>query len=166
MAEFLLGKDAKVYYLNTGTRATWGTITDGVASGAAPSGLTEIAYTKGDIKATLNGVEADVTVRAGNGWKLTAKAGTDASYDFDIQKKPGDTAYAAIQKAFLTGGSIAIAVLDGDKATAGTEGLWADFSVTKFDVNHAFEGSTVFSVTIKPTLAAVMPEWVKVTSGS
>ena len=163
---YLLGRNAKAYALTSGTRATWGAATDGIHSGAAPSNLTEIDQVKGDLKATLAGTEADITVRASNGYKLTAKAMKDVTVDFDLMYDSTNTIYQFLLKAWLNDTVIGVAVLDGDKATVGTQGFWADWVIVKFDKNEPIGDAQTVSVSLKPTLSAVPPEWVTVASGS
>jgi len=143
MATFILGKDAKIY--------------QGTAGGELTA-LTEMSNVR-DVKLNLEAGEADVTTRANGGWKATAATLRECSCEFDMIWKPGDTAFEAIRDAFLAGGQLELAALDGDKATAGTQGLKGTFSITGFSRNEPLEEAITVSVTAKLT---VFDEWVEV----
>lgn len=158
-----LGMNAKIYYLSTGTRATWGTADgDGVHEGAAPGNLTEMGNAK-DVTLTLEKGEADVTTRANNTWRATVGTLKDGSVEFESNWKKTDAGFAKIFNAWLNDTPIAFAVLDGDKAVAGTEGLWADFAVINISRSEPLEEAITATITLKPTESDVAPEWVRVT---
>lgn len=157
----VLGVNANLYYLTTGSRATWNaTVTAGCHVGAAPSNLTEIAVIK-DITIPIEKEEADVTTRVSQ-WKATKGTLFNVSVDIPLLYDVANAGVIALQTAFLTGASIAIALLDGDKATAGVYGLWADWEVTKFEKGEMLNDVQTVNVTIKPAYSAVAPEYVKV----
>jgi len=153
---FKLGLDAKLYYLTTGTRATW------PASGA-PMNLDEIGNVR-DVTLSVSTSEADVTTRGNNGWKAVVAALKDASIDFEMVWDDADTAFTAIKDAFMATPPtpIAFAVLDQSKDTVGAQGLWADCIVSKFDKSEPLEDAQKVAVTIRPTFSAVAPEWAEV----
>ena len=153
-----LGLDAKLYYLSTGTRAAW------PATGA-PDNLTELDNAK-DVTLNLEKGSADVTTRAANGWRVTATTLKDASVEFEMVWDTGDEGFTAIKEAFFGNTSIAVAVLDGDAETEGTQGLWADFEVAGFSRKEPLEEALSVSVTLKPAYSAVAPEWVSVTAAT
>lgn len=159
----LLGKDAHCYYATS--RATWGSLgTDGFThEGAAPAGLTELTNIK-DLGMPINKDQADVTTRANNGWKATLPTLKDAEITFDMVYDTSDAGMVQLQKSFFTDSNIAIAVLDGAKATVGTRGFWMDCQVTKFEKQEPLDGAQMVSVALKPGYSAVAPEAVKVTS--
>lgn len=157
-----IGLEAKVYRLSTGTRATWGVAdANGMASAAAPANLDECANVA-DVTYTISKGAADVSVRGNNGW--AAERGTLKRGTFNIQFKydPADVDFIAFMKGWLTNTSIALAILDGSSATAGVQGVWADFEI--FDVNKGepLEDAQTVVFTARPALSAVAPEWVKV----
>jgi hypothetical protein len=155
-ATFILGLDAKIYRQTTGTRAAW------PATGAAPN-LDELTNVK-DVTINLETGEADVTTRGGNGWRQTAQTLKDGTVEFEMVWDPGDADFTAIKDAWLNGTNIALAVLDGDSATAGVQGLWADFQITNFSVSQPLEEATTVAVTAKPARSDVAPEWITVGS--
>jgi hypothetical protein len=140
--------DAKTYYHATG--------------GTALASLTELTNIK-DLTLSLEAGEADVTTRANSGWKATGATLKEASVEFEMVWLPSDAGFAAIRDAFLNSTVIALAVLDDDRDTVGSEGLRGDFSVTGFSRNEALEEAITVSVTLK---LAVFTEWVEVASSS
>lgn len=161
MPNAMLGFQGKLYRLTTGTRATWGAAVDGVNTGAAPSNLSEITNCK-DITVPMEDGEGDVTVRGSNGFKLTVGTLTDSQIEITMVHDTTDAHYLALLKAKLTRGTVALAVLDRDKATAGANGLWADFSVLKLEAGQELDGVQTDVFMCKPTFSAVGPEWVAV----
>jgi len=151
MAE-VLGLDAKLYYLTTGTREAW------PVSGP-PDNLTEIDNVK-DLTLSLESEEADTTTRAASGWKTTATTLLDASLEFEMQWDTSDAAFTALQTAFFAKTSIALAVLDASKDEAGSQGLWADWKVSNFSRAEPLTDTLKVSVTLKPARSDVAPEWV------
>jgi len=159
-----LGMNAKMYFLSTGTRATWGTADgDGVHEGAAPGNLTEMGNVR-DVTLNLEQGEADATTRTNNGWRATEPTLKEGSVEFEMVWDHADPAFVKFFKAWLNRTVIACAALDGDKAVADVEGLWADFKVISFTKNEPLEDVQLVSVTIKPAYSAVAPEWVRVTA--
>ena len=159
-----LGLKAKLYYLSTGTRATWAsTSTGGVYSGPAPTNLTEMPNVR-DLTLNLSKGEADATTRGGNGWKTILAALKEGSIEFEMIWDTTDTSFQAFFNAWLTDTNIAVASLDGDKATVGSQGLWADFVVTGFSKKEPLAEVQAVSVTIKPAYSTVAPQWVAVAS--
>jgi hypothetical protein len=161
-----LGMDGKAYLLTSGSRASWGTADgDGFNSGAAPSNLTVMPNLQ-DVSLPITKGEADVTTRGNNGWRAVLGTIKDVSIDLNIVYDATDTTQIALIKAFIGNTSVAIALLDGDKATVGSRGLWADFQVIGMDKQEALEEGQKLVITIKPTLTSVAPQLVKVTAGT
>jgi hypothetical protein len=159
--QFKLGKDAVAYF---GTvRATWGTLdADGYShAAAAPSGLTAINKLK-DLTLNLDKGSADVTTRGNNGFTAEAVTLKTAEITGVMIYDPTDAGVSVILKSYFTDSVVPFAFLDGDKATAGTTGLWADCQVHKLEKGEPIDGAQTLNVTIKPTLTAVPPEWIKV----
>lgn len=150
----LVGLEAKMYRLSTGSRAAW------PASGA-PSSLDVVANIR-DLSLGLSTAEADVTTRGGNGWRSTVQTLKEGTITFEMVWDTADTDFQAFQTAWANRTSIACAILDQDKATVGATGLWADFAVTGFEKTENLEDAQKVTVTMKPTYSAVPPEWVEV----
>ena len=150
----LLGVDAKLYRLSTGTRTAW-------PGSGAHSDLDEVPNVR-DLTLNISASEADVTTRGNGGWKATVSAIKDAELSFEMVWDPDDTDFVAMRDAFLNNTVIALAVLDQASTTTGAQGIWADFRVTGFNKTENLEDAQRVSVTIKPGYSAVAPEWVTV----
>jgi hypothetical protein len=158
-----LGLNARLYYLLTGTRATWGTIdTDGMYAGAAPASLSPITRVR-DVTIGIEKGDADVSTRDNDGWRANLGTLKDGSLEFEIVWDPPQLSHTALLKSLLLNTTIAVAALDGDKATVATQGLWADMEVTNFSKMEELEEGQKISVTLKPALGAIPPQWVRVT---
>jgi hypothetical protein len=138
MADFLLGMNAKIYQ---GAAAA-------DPSTLLPSALTEMGNVK-DVTLSLGAGEADVTTRANNGWRATAPTLRECSCEFDMIWKPGDAGFEAIKSAFLTAGTVALAVLTGAHNESGAEGPVGNWSITNFSRSEALEEAVTVSVTAK-----------------
>ncbi len=165
MGTTLLGLNAKLYYLSSGERATWGTAdADNIHEGAAPANLVEMGNAR-DVTLNLEQGEADVTTRANNGWEATEPTLKKGSIEFEMIYDPADQGFTKVLAAWLSRTPIAMAALDGSKDVAGTMGMWADFKVISFTKSEALQEGQAVSVTVKPAYSSVAPEWVRV-SGS
>lgn len=136
------GKDAKLYYLSTGSRAAW------PASGA-PDNLTEITNCR-DLKIAFDKTEIDASTRESD-YETILTGLKKAPLEFGMVYDTSDTAYQAIRDAFFDDTMIAMAVLDGDADTAGTQGFWADWEILKFEEDEALEGAYLVNVSAKPS---------------
>ena len=146
IASVVLGLNAKLYR-NTGTQETptW----------------TEIANVK-DVTLNLEKGEADATTRASSGWRQTVATLKEATVEFEMVWDPSDEGFQAIKDGFFNNTAIDIAVMDGPLPPASGEtsqGLRAQWAVTKFSRNEPLEEVLTVSVSIKPTYGSV-PEWM------
>jgi hypothetical protein len=141
--EFLLGMNAKIYQ---------------GAAGSALAALTEMGNVR-DVTLTLEAGEADVTTRGNSGWRATAPTLRECTVEFEMLWKPGDPGFEAIKTAFLTAGTVALAVLTGARDATGSEGPRGDFSITSFSRSEPLEEGVTVSVTAK---LAAFAEWVEV----
>jgi hypothetical protein len=141
-----LGMEAKLYR-NDGTYAapTW----------------TEMLNVK-DLTLNLEAGEADVTTRGNAGWRATIASLKDGSIEFDMVWDTADASFTAIKDAFFAGTTIDFAVMDGDVAGSGSQGLRAEMSITGFSRSEALEEAMMVSVTAKPTYSVNPPEWMVV----
>lgn len=139
-----LGMQAKIYR-NTGT---W----------AAPTWV-EIGNVK-DVTLNLETGEADVTTRGNAGWRATLGTLKDASVEFEMVWEPADAEFSAIKDGFFNGTNVDLAVMDGDIAQTGTQGLRAEFSITAFSRNEPLEEAVTVNVTAKPAYSANPPVWL------
>ena len=141
-----LGLDAKLYR-NTGTyeSPTW----------------VEMTNVK-DLTLNLESGEADVTTRGAAGWRATVATLKEGTIEFEMVWDTADAGFTAIQQAWFGNASIEFAVMDGDITVAGSQGLRATFSITKFSRNEPLEEALSVSVSAKPTYADNAPEWMTV----
>jgi hypothetical protein len=162
MSGALLGLNARLY--SATTRATWGALgTDGYThEGAAPAGLAAINNVK-DLTLPIETGEADVSTRGNNGWEASLATLKKGELTFNMVYDTGDAGMLLIQKSYFLNANLPLAVLDGDKATSGTRGIWADWMVTKFEKTENLADAQMVSVSLKPAYSAVGPEPVKVT---
>ena len=142
-----LGLDAKLYR-NTGTQAspTW-----------------DLVGNVRDVTLNLETGEADVTTRGNNGWRATVGTLKDASIEFEMVWDTGDADFTAFKDAFFNGTSIELAVMDGDVAAAGSQGLRAVCRIINFTRSEALEEAITVNVTAKPTYSTSPPSWLVTT---
>lgn len=159
----LLSVDAKVYRLSTGSRATWNSTVSagGLRSSAAPANLDEITGIRGDLTIPTEKVKAELKIK---GRKHVMVKGTliMSSISFSLIYDPAQADFIALQTAWLTSVPISLALLDGDKATVGTQGVWADYEVTKFEKGEVIDDIQMTNVEIGYAYTSVAPEDVVV----
>jgi hypothetical protein len=157
-----IGLDAKLYYLTTGTRASWGTAVNGINVGFAPANLSEIS-TAQDVTLTIEKGTAELKKRSST-WVANRGTLKSASLEFTLlYEGDSDTAGQALLQAFLNNTPIAVLVLDEAKEVGGAQGLWADWEVVNFSRGEPLEEGLTVNVTLKPSCqAAVDPEWIEV----
>ncbi|RPI60587.1 MAG: hypothetical protein EHM48_07005 [Planctomycetaceae bacterium] len=109
---------------------------------------TELSIVK-DITLNDELEETDVTTRSGAGRKATDVGMRDNSIDLEITWTPGNGGFDAMLAAYKGRNLIAIAVMDGDIATAGKTGVASNWKVTKFTRNEPLGGQVTANVTIK-----------------
>lgn len=160
----LLGLDARAYILTSGDRSTWGSATEGISSGAAPGSLEAVERVR-NVNIPLTKGEADVSTRDNNGWEAVLGTLKKASIEIECIFDPEKENQQMLVSAYMTNSNVALALLGGDKADAGTQGLWADFQVTGMTKGEELEEGQVVTFTVRPALTDVPPEWVEV-SGS
>lgn len=142
-----LGMEAKLYYK-----------VGGVGGAGSWAELTNVK----DVTLNLEAGEADVTTRGNAGWRATVATLRDGSIEFEMVWDTADAGFSAIKDAYFDNDKIGFAVMDGDIATAGSQGLQADFSITNFSRKEALEEAIMVSVTAKPTYSTTAPEWVTI----
>lgn len=151
----VLGMNCKLYRQTTGTRAAW------PATGAAPN-LSEVTNVR-DVTINLETGEADTTTRGNDGWESVEATLKKGSVEFEMVWDTSDAAFTAIKDAWVNSTKIALAVLTGDSATTGTQGLWANFSITNFSQGQGLTDAVIVNVTAKPAYQTSVPtEWAVV----
>jgi len=146
---FKLGMHAKMYYAST-------PIADG--SGASSASWTEQTNVK-DLTLNLETGEADATTRGNNGWRATLATLKEGSMEFEMVWDTDDAGFTAIKDAWLNSTEIALAAMDGDIDTGGSQGLASNFTVTNFSRNEPLEEAITVNVTVKPSSQT---EWYEV----
>ena len=141
-----LGMEAKIYY---------------DPAGVANGNWTELGNVK-DVTLNLETGEADVTTRANQGWRATVATLKEGSVEFEMIWDTNDPGFSAIKDAYFNNTPIGFAVMDGDIAVSGSQGLQADFSITNFSRSEPLEEAVTVSVTAKPTYSTQAPAWVTV----
>lgn len=138
-----LGLDGKLYR-NTGTfvSPTWD----------------EVKNVR-DLTLSLEAGEASMTTRANAGWEAVLASLKKASIEFQMVWDSADNDVTAFRDAFLNRSTIECAVMDGDIAVAGNQGLRATMAVLKFARSEALEEGMLIDITIKPAYAANAPSW-------
>lgn len=140
-----LGIDAKIYYSTT-------KLSSNSAAHIAGKTWVEITNVK-DVTLNVEAASADATTRASaaQGFREKLAGLKDGSVDFEMNWKLGDAAFAAIKDAWLNKDTIAIAVMSGDIADSGEEGLVSNFTVSNFSRNEPLDDVMTVSVTIEPS---------------
>lgn len=157
-----LGLAAKLYRLTTGTRASWGTADgNGFNSGAAPSNLDPLDNVQ-DLGWSVTDGESDISTRGNNGFVATLPAMSTLELHFNMVYDSADADFLALMKAKIAKTTIAAAALDGDKATSGVLGVWADWYVFTVQKTEDLQEGQKVDFTLKPGLTSVAPQYVAV----
>jgi hypothetical protein len=135
-----LGLDAKLYRKDG---ASWGLVAN-----------------VRDVTLNLETGEADVTTRGNDGWRATVGTLKDASIEFEMVWDTEDENFSAFLSAFMSGTTVELLVMDGDRGTEGNQGLRATCRIISFTRSEPLEEAITVSVTAKPTYSAVPPTWV------
>lgn len=147
-----IGWQCKMYYMPTLARSTF--------AGDVGS-LVEVPDV-GDLEVPNEMEEFEVNIRRMGGFKAGIPTIRDVGLEFDLLKNTDDAGYNAIQDAFLARTTIPLAVLDGAKATSGTQGVYADFYVMKFGEPQNVKEGIVNKVRVVPAPSDTAPEDVEV----
>lgn len=143
MPDFVLGMNAKLYLAAS-------VLTGADSSDVEGADWDEIDNVR-DLTCDLSTGEADVTTRANSGWRQTAATLKEGSVEWEMVWKPGDQGFEDIKDAWLGGSEVALAVMDGDIDTNGSQGLVSNFTITNFTRTEPLEDAIKVSVTAKPS---------------
>ena len=133
MADFILGMNAKLYI------------------GAADAALESMAVI-GNVKnltLALEAAEADISTRENQGWRAMAATLKSASATFQMIWKPGDANFDLIKAAFLSSGTVAMAVLDDLYTAENSDGPVGNWAISNFSRNEELEDAIRVDVTAK-----------------
>ena len=145
-----LGMNAKLYFCAAGI-------------GGTPT-WTEVANAT-NVTLNVTKGESDATTRANNGWKAVATTLKEASVEWEMVWNKADAGFTAMQQAFFNNTLLGMAVMDGDIAVAGNQGLWADCNITNFSREEPLAEVIKAKVTAKPGYSTNAPQW-KTIAGS
>ncbi len=106
-------------------------------------GTSELKNVK-DVTLNLSTGEADVSTRANAGWRSTMATLKEASIDFTTLYDNSDTAFNALQTAFMGNTSVEVEV-------SGTGTFTATCMVTAFNISQPLEDACSVAVTLKPS---------------
>ena len=101
-----------------------------------------------DLTISLEKAEADATTRDNNGWRATVGTLKDASIEFQVVNKDGDTAFADLQTLYMSGDPVDVEISDVGAS------LVLTCEVMQFNVTQNLEEAIVADVTLKPTQSA------------
>ncbi|WP_442511646.1 phage tail tube protein [Novipirellula sp. SH528] len=101
-----------------------------------------------DLTVNLEKAEADASTRDNNGWRATVGTLKDASIEFTVLNKNGDTSFSMLQTLWSSG-----TPCDVDISDAGGS-LTLTCEVMNFNVNQNLEEVVSADVTLKPTQSA------------
>lgn len=140
---YRLGRDGKTYR-NTGSYASpvWNEI-DNIR----------------EVTLNLEGEKADVATRKNGVWGAKVTVELMASVDFQMVWDSSDTDFLAISTAFFALSTIEFLVLDGAVATAGSRGLRATCTISKFSRSEKLKEAMLADVSIEPAYADNAPSW-------
>jgi hypothetical protein len=99
----------------------------------------------------------DVTTRGNGGFRAQAAILKEIGLEFDMIHDPADTGYTTLRDAFAAKSVIGIAVMNGDITVAGTEGIWFDAQVMKWERNEDYDKPMMMKVGLEPTYSANPP---------
>lgn len=119
---------------------------------------------KGDVTLNLERTTADASTRAGQGYRSNIPTLADGTVEFEMLwvQGTGDANFTALKDAFFNKTTIAMAVMDGDINTNGSQGLVAFFYVSNFSRTEPLEDVVTASVslTLAPVTSATnAPNW-------
>lgn len=114
-----------------------------------------------NVSLNLSSNEADVTVRANDGWRASVPTVKDASIDFEMVYDTEDAGFTAIRSAYFGGSALQVRVLDGGTTEEDGTGLDAHCRIVTFAINQANEAAVTVNVSMKPTYAdsTKAPKW-------
>ena len=98
-----------------------------------------------DLTVSLEKAEADASTRDNNGWRATVGTLKDASIEFTVLNKNGDTAFGMLQGLWSSGTPTDVGISDAGGS------LTLTCEVMNFNVNQNLEEVVSADVTLKPT---------------
>lgn len=112
-----------------------------------------------DLEQNLEKARADVTTRAGNGWRQQRGTLKDGGSSFQMLYDTADTDFTALQTAYDGNTTIEFAFADGDIATSGTEYIRMTCDIFNFSRTENLEEGVMVNVEIGSAPAANAPSF-------
>ena len=150
-----MGRDEKLYYQTTGTRITWS------SPGATAPNLSEITTVR-DLTLPGERNTADTSARGDDHDTMDVGSISSSEISFNLTHRDTDLGRDALRSAFEGKTVIALAILNGSNAVAGSRGLWADFKVSKFEEPQNLNDAIGYEVTVVKFATLVDGEYVVV----
>jgi len=148
MPNFVLGENCVAYYdATTVTASDNATLLTAITAAASTGVISNVK----DLKINLTADKADISTRAGAGWKATVPTLKDGSVTFGMLWKPGDVNFAALLAAYLAGSEVFFAALDGVYSVSGNQGIAGNFTVSNFSRNEPLTGAVEVEVELSPS---------------
>lgn len=119
---------------------------------ASPSAPTWVEVTNvRDLQRNFEKDRADMTTRAGNGWKQQRSTLKDGDSTWQMNYDTADAHYAALWSAFLNNTPVRLAFADGPIATSGTKYLEMYADVFRFGTTENLTEGVTTEVGVGPT---------------
>ncbi len=129
------------------------TQTDGVSGSA---GWNEVSNVR-DLTSDLSLATADVTTRAGGGYRQKVGTLAEGTVSFEMVYDTADARFTEIQAAFFARSTFGAKILDGGTESTG-KGLVADFVVINFSIKQELENAMIADVEIAVARGST-PSW-------
>jgi len=114
-----------------------------------------------DVSLGLDKGEADVSTRAGAGWKQTFDSLKDASIEFDMIWDTSDVSLVALSNAFFGNTMISMAIMDGPYNISTSQGLECPMTIVKFERKEPLAEAMMVSVSVRPGYGTA-PVWTTI----
>lgn len=112
-------------------------------------GETELKSVK-DVTLNLSANVADVTTRRSQGWVQQMPTTRTLEISFQALFDSEDTAFGALQTAYMDGSSVAVSI-------TGSGSLSATCGVSNFTITQALADAVTVDITLKPMAGATAP---------
>jgi hypothetical protein len=103
--------------------------------------------------------KADMSTRGTGGWKAYRGTLKDFTLEFDIKVTASDTAFAALQSAFINGTQLDMAATDLPIASSGAQGPRAYMEVESIQRKEPLEDAQVYSIKMYIGYNTTPPTW-------
>lgn len=115
-----------------------------------------------DIEPTCSATDVDVTPRASGGFKFHEPALFDLSFSTEHFYDPYDAQLTVLRTTFLTRALLDVAIMDGDIATAGSQGYRVQVKAFSHKRSEMVDGILSESFDWKPCYSTTVPDYLVV----